>query len=103
MGCFERNSATRVFEPVKFSAVDYAAADGDSVTVHILRGGVGDDVGAPLDGAAVYRGGEGVVDYKGNAVTVGGAGKFLDVEHRESGIRYRLAEYRLGVRPEGGV
>ena len=74
-----------------------------AVAVHILGGGVGDDVRAPLEGAAVDRGGEGVVHDQGHAVGVGGLGELLDVQHRQGGVGNGLAEHGLGVGPEGGV
>ena len=89
--------------PVKPAGIHNAAADGAGVAVHVLGGGVGHDVRAPLDGPAVHRGGEGVVHDEGHAVGVGGGGELLNVQYREGGVGDGLAEHRFGVGPEGGV
>src|SRR5699024_9909926 len=85
------------------AAVHDGAAHPGAVAVHILGGGVGDDVGAPLDGAAVDRSGEGVVHDQGHPVGVGGPGKLFDVQHGEGGVGDGLAKDGLGVGPERGV
>ena len=92
-----------VGHPVKMAAVHDGAAHPGAVAVHILGGGVGDDVGAPLDGAAVDRSGEGVVHDQGHPVGVGGPGKLFDVQHGEGGVGDGLAKDGLGVGPERGV
>ena len=73
------------------------------MAVHVLGGGVGDDVGAPLKGTAVNGGGEGVVHDQGNAVGVSSLGKLLDIQHRQGGVGDGLAENGLGVGTESGV
>src|SRR5699024_6770081 len=92
-----------VGHPVKVAAVHDGAAHTRAVAVHILGGGVGDDVGAPLDGPAVDRGGEGVVHDQGHAVGVGRLGKLFNVQHGEGGVGDGLAEHGLGVGAESGV
>ena len=87
--------------PVKIPAVDDAAADRRVVAVHVLGRGMDDDVGAPLEGAAVDGGGEGVVDDERHAVFVGGVGKALDVKYDQGRVGDRLAEDRLGLGTEG--
>src|SRR5699024_9501002 len=72
-----------VGHPVKLAAVHDGAAQSGAVAVHILGGGVGDDVGAALDGAAVDRSGEGGVHDQGHPVGVGGPGKLFGVQHGE--------------------
>ena len=89
--------------PVEIAAVHDAAADGAGVAVHILGGGVGDDVRAPLEGPAEHGGGEGVVHDQGHPVAVGGGSKLLNVQHGEGGVCDGLTEHRLGVGPEGGL
>ena len=89
--------------PVKLAAVHDGAAHGEGVAVHILGGGVGDDVTAPLEGVAVHRGGKGVVHDEGHAVGVGRLGKLLDIQDGEGRVGDGLAKDRLGVGPEGGV
>ena len=92
-----------VSHPVKLAAVHNGAAHRCAVAVHILGGGVGDDVGAPLDGPAVDGGGEGVVHDQGHPVCMGGTGKLFNVQHGQGGVGDGLAEYGLGVGTEGGV
>ena len=57
-----------------------------------LRGGVDDDVGAPLEGAGEVGGGDGVVDDEGDAQGVGGLGDGLDVEDVALGVGDGLPE-----------
>ena len=92
-----------VLGPVEVAAVDNTAAEGRRVTVHVFCGGVGHDIRAPLKRTAVNGCGEGVVHNEGNAVAVGGAGKFFNVQHRQSRVCDGLAEDRLGVGAEGGI
>ena len=92
-----------VGHPVKPATVHDTAAHTGPVAVHILGGGVGDNVAAPLEGPAVYRGGKGVVHNQGDAVGVGGLGELLNVQHREGGVGDGLAKDRLGVGLKGGV
>ena len=92
-----------VFGPVEFAAVHDAATHSDTVTVHVLGGGVGDDVSTPLDGTAVDGRGKGVVDDEGKAVVMGGLGKDLDIQHRQSRVGDGFAEDQLGVGANGGA
>ena len=103
VGGGEAGELVGVGVPVKLAAVHDGAAHGEGVAVHVLGGGVGDDVAAPLKGTAVHRGSEGVVHDEGHAVLVGGLGELLNVQHSEGGVGDGLAEDRLGVGPEGGV
>ena len=89
--------------PVEVAAVHDGSADGGAVAVHVLGRGVGDDVGAELEGPAVDRGREGVVDDQGHAVGVSDAGETLNVEHAHTRVGQRLAEDQLGVGPESGL
>ena len=87
--------------PIKTAAVNQRTADGHAVTVHILGRRVRHDIGTPFERAAVDRRGEGIVDDQRHAVRMGDTGEFLDVEHLHAGIRQRLAEEELRLRPEG--
>ena len=89
--------------PVKLAGVHDSAAHRVGVAVHVLGGGVGDDISAPLKGPAVHRGGKGVVHNERHPVGVGRLGKFLDVQHGEGRIGDGLAEHRPGLGPEGCV
>ena len=64
---------------------------------------MGHDVRAPLKGTAVDGGGEGVVQNQGDAVAVGGSGKFFNVQHRQRRIGDGLAENGLRIGTEGCV
>ena len=87
-------------KPVKTARIDYRAADGRAVAVHVLGGGMGDDVCPEFKRAAVYRRRKGVVDYQRDTVAVGGIGKTFDVKNTKRGVRDGLAENGLGVRAE---
>ena len=99
----QAGEALGVRHPVEFSGVDDGAAHGCAVAVHILCGGMGHDIGAPFDGPAAYRGGEGVIHDQGHAVPMGGGGKSLDIQHGQRRVRDGLAEYAFGVGAEGGL
>ena len=73
------------------------------MTVHVLGGGVRDDVGAPLKGTAHHGRREGVVDHQRHAVVVRGIGKALDVEDGKGGVGNGLAKDELGVGLESGL
>ena len=93
----------RVGRPVEFAAVHDGAAQSGGVAVHVLGGGVCDDVRAPLKGPAVDGGGEGIVHNERNAVGVGCPGELCNVQHRQGGVGNGLAEHGLGIGAEGGV
>ena len=88
--------------PVEVAAVHDGAAGGLGVAVHVFGGGVGHDVGAPFDGPAEDRRGEGVVHDERHALGVGDPRQLLEVGDRERGVRDGFGEERLGVRTEGG-
>ena len=92
-----------VGHPVELTAVHDGTAQHCAVAVHVLGGGVGDDVRTPLKGAAVDRRGEGVVHDQRHAVGVSSLGKLLDVQHGQGRICDGLAEHYLGIGPECGV
>ena len=92
-----------VDHPVELAAVHDGTAQYGAMAVHVLGGGVGHDVGTPLEGAAVDRGGEGVVHDERHAVGVGCLRKLFNVQHGQGGVGDGLAEYDLGVGAERGV
>ena len=71
--------------------------------VHILGGGVGDDIGAVLERTAVDGGRESVVDNKRNAVRVCRGGEFLKIKDGQRRVGNRLAEDGFRVGLEGCV
>ena len=85
--------------PIEVAAVDNAAPHRRGMAVHVLGGGVGHDVGSPLEGPAVDGGGEGVVDDEGYAVGVSHAGEAFNVEHVATGVGDGFAEeaFRVGT------
>ena len=89
--------------PVKIAAVHNAASHLHGVAVHVLGGGVGDNVGAPGKGTAVYGGGKGVVHDQGHTVAVGRLGKTLNVQNHQGRVGDGLGEDQLGVGAECGV
>ena len=68
-----------------------------------LGGGMNDDVGPPLDGAAQIGGGQGIVDDQRNPGIVGHFGHRLDIHHHSAGIGQGLDENRLGRGADGGL
>ena len=87
--------------PVKLAVVDDHAAQVGSMSIHVLGGGVRNDIGAPLKGTAHHGCREGVVDHQRHAVVMCGLGKALNIEHGEGGVGNRLAKDKLGVGLEG--
>ena len=71
------------------------------MAIHILGGGVGDDVGAPLKRPAVDGRSKGIIDDEGHTMGMGDMREALDVEHLASGIGDGLTKDELGVRTEG--
>ena len=101
VGRGEARELVRMSHPVKLAVVDDHAAQVGSVAIHILGGGVRNDVGAPLKGTAHHGRREGVVDHQRHAVVMRGLGKALNIEHGEGGVGDGLAKDELGVGPEG--
>ena len=86
--------------PVKTTAVHDHTTDSDAMSVHVLGRGVGNDVTAPFDRAAVDRRGKGIVDDQRNTMTVCDGRKLLDIEDADGRIGDGLAEDALRVRAE---
>ena len=89
--------------PVKLTAVNNTTTNCGSMAIHILGGGVGDNVGTPLKGTAVNGGCKGIVHNQGNTMGMGCSGKFLNVQNSKGRIGNGLAKYRLGIGAEGSV
>ena len=92
-----------VLRVVERAGVDDHARDGRGVPAEVLRGGVGDDVGAVLDRPQQVRGGQRVVHDQRHAGLVGGVGDGAHVQDVPARVAEGLAEERLGVRPDGGA
>ncbi len=89
--------------PVKMTAVYDGAADCRAVAVHIFGGGVGNDIGPPLDRSQIHRGRESIVNDQRNPVTMCCRREFLHVKHRQGRIGNGFTEYQLRVRLKRSV
>ena len=78
--------------PVKGSAIDQQAADGDTVAAEEFGRGMENQVGAMIEGPHQPGCGEGAVHHQRQAMLMGQRGHRRDVEHVEAGIAQRLAE-----------
>ncbi len=101
VGSSKTRELVSILEPVELAGINNAAANTGTMTIQILGGGVGDNVCAPLDGTAIYRGREGVVDNEGHTLLVRNTSPLFDVENCECGICDSLAEHCLSVGLEG--
>ena len=99
----EAREFLRMGHPVEIAGIDDRAAHAGSVAVHVLGGGVRDDVHAVLERTAVDRRREGVVDDQWHAVTMRCVRELLEVEHDKRRVGDGLAEHGLGVRLERGL
>ena len=101
VGRGETRELVRMGHPVKLAVVDDHAAQVGSMSIHVLGGGVRNDVGAPLKGAAHHGRREGVIDHQRHAVVMRSLGKALNIEHGKGGIGDRLAKDELGIGLKG--
>ena len=100
VGSGESGELVGMCHPVKFAAVDDGSADRCIVAIQVLRGRMGNNICAPLDGPAVDRGRKGIVHDERDAVSLCGFGKSLDIENYKGGVGDRLAEHCLSVGTE---
>ena len=101
VGRGETRELVRMGHPVKLAVVDNHATQVGCMAIHVLGGGVRDDVGAPLKGTAHHRRREGVVDHQRHAVVMRGLGKALNIEHGKGRVGNRLAKDELGIGLKG--
>ena len=73
------------------------------MTVHVLCGGVRDDVATPFEGTAIDGCGEGVVHDEGHTMLVSHLGETLDVEDIATGVRDGLTKEALRVGAEASL
>ena len=78
--------------PVECAAVHDHAAALERMTVHVLGGGVDDDIRTELDGTAEDWGSKGVVHDQRDLVRMGDLGELFDVEHGQRRIGDGLTE-----------
>ena len=85
--------------PVKVAAVHNHAAHGGGMAVHVLGGGVGDDIRTPFKRTAINGRGKGIVHNEGNAVRMGNVRHFTDIQHAKRGIgnSLRKESFRIGA------
>ena len=103
VGRGETRELVRMGHPVKLAMVDDHAAQVGSMSIHVLGGGVRNDIGAPLKGTAHHGSREGVVDHQRHAVVMCGLGKALNIEHGKGGVCDRLAKDELCVGLKGSL
>ena len=89
--------------PVELTAVHDTAAHHGGVAVHVLGGGVGDDITAVLEGTAEDGRGEGVVHHQGHIVLVRQLGVSFDIEDHQGGVGHGLTEEQTGVLVHHGL
>ncbi|MPM14933.1 hypothetical protein SDC9_61297 [bioreactor metagenome] len=89
--------------PIELARIHDGTAHGQGVPVHVLGGGVDDNVSPPLKRAAVDGSGKRVIDDEWHAVSVGGGCKPFNVQHGKGRVCNRLPEHRLCVGPESGL
>src|SRR5690606_32418497 len=88
--------------PVERADVDQDPSDDRAVARDVLRGGVEDDVGAPLARAAQIRGGEGVVDHEGDAGRVSDVRQGGEVGDGQRRVADGLGEHEARLGADGG-
>ena len=101
--CTQTRELLCVGEPVEVTTVHDTTAYLRSQSVHIFRGGVGDDISTPLERMTVDGSGEGVVDDERYPILMGDTCKFLDVENSTTRIRDGLSKQQLGIGTEGSL
>ena len=102
IGSGETGELLGMGKPVELTGVDNGAAHGNAVAVHVLGGGMGNDISTPFDGTAVNGGCKGIVNNQGYAVCVSSLGKTLDIQNSQSGVGNGLTKNGFGVGLESG-
>ena len=92
-----------VGKPVKLTRIHDCTANSSTVTVHVFRGGVGNDIGTELEGAAVDGRCKGIIHDQRNAVSVGGGSKLFKIKDIKRGVRDGFAEHGTGFGAECGI
>ena len=73
------------------------------MAVHVLAGGVGDNVCSKFEGAAQQRRGKGVVHHQGNSMAMGNGSVAGNIQHRQGGIGNGLPENQAGIVVKQGI
>ena len=87
--------------PIEVTAIDDGTAYLRGMTVHVLGGGVCNDVATPFNRAAVDGRGKGIIDNKGYTVLMSQLSEALDIKNITAWVGNGLAKETLGVRTEG--
>ena len=103
IGLAQTGELVRVCEPVKISGIHDASANLRAVTVHILGGGVGNDIRTEQKRLAVDGRSKGVINDERHVVRVGRVRELFNIQNGQCGIGNGLAEHRLGVGTECGL
>ena len=98
VGCSKTRELIGMSVPVELAGINNAAANTSAVAVHVFRGGMGDDIGAPFEGTAIYRRGERVVHDQRHTMRMSRIGKTLDIQDIKRWVCNSFAENRFGVR-----
>ena len=89
-----------VLLPIEVAAVHDNTAYLHRMAIHVLGGGMGNDIRTPLKWSAVHRSGEGIVHDQRYAVLVRHISKFLDVQDHQCRIRNGFRDHNFCVRLE---
>ena len=88
--------------PGESAGLHHHAGEGRAVSSEVLGGRVHHDVGAPLQGVAQVRGGDGVVDDEGQSVRMRHLGHRRNVQQDQAGVAQAFREHGPCVGLDGG-
>ena len=102
IGSREPRELISMRHPVKRTRINNAAANARTMTIHVLGGGMSNDIRTPFNRVAVNRRRERVVHDQRHAMSMRRIGKTLDIQNSQRRVRNRLAKHALSVRAESG-
>ena len=82
--------------PIKRSAINNGTANSRSMTVHILCGGVNDNIGSPLNRTTIYRCRKRIINNQGDTVRMCSLCPTLNIKHHKRRIGNSLTKDALG-------
>ena len=86
IGFTQARELFRIKAPVKIAGVHNSAAYAHGMSVHVLGGGMGNDVRPPFKRIAVNGRGKGIVHNQRHLMGVGRLCKFFNVKHHQRGV-----------------
>ena len=86
--------------PVEVSGIDNRSAERHCMAIHVFCGGMGHDINAELERAAVNRGCKGIVADHRNAVLMCKFNKLVNVKYNAGRVGNRFRKDSFGIRPE---